>query len=332
VSVSTVSKVRNGGTDVAPATRARVAALLRERGHQVVSAGGFGVVDMLIGELHGPWSEELLRGAVEAGDELGISILVSTASDRAAYARRLDRMAARGTAGVLSVLREPSAADLRRLARANIPLVLIDPPREPAAHLQSAGIRSVGTTNWQGGLIATRHLIELGHRRIAVLSGLEGLWSSQARVEGYRAALAEAGLAPDERLVCRGDLTPGGVREVTVALLDQPDPPTAIVAGNDAQAFGVLQALGERGLRAPRDLSVIGFDDVPIATWSSPPLTTVRQPLAAMAGTALRLLLSGSSEPHHIELATSLVIRQTTGPAPAGPVSPGRAGRPAERR
>jgi DNA-binding LacI/PurR family transcriptional regulator len=310
VSVSTVSKVRSGGTDVAPATRARVAALLRQHGHQVVvSAGGFGVVDMLIGALNGPWSEELLRGAVEAADDLGVSVLVNTATDPAAYTRWLDRVTARGTSGVLSVLREPSAADLRRLSRAKIPLVLIDPPREP-----TAGIRSVGTTNWQGGLSATRHLIELGHRRIAVICGLPDLWSSQARLEGYRAALAEAGLTADERLVCRGKLSPEGARDVTAALLDLPDPPTAVVAGNDGQAFGVLQALGERGLHAPRDLSVIGFDDVPIATWASPQLTTIRQPLAAMAGTALRLLLSGAREPHHVELATTLVVRQSTGP------------------
>jgi DNA-binding LacI/PurR family transcriptional regulator len=327
VSVSTVSKVRNGGTDVAPATRARVAALLRQHGHQVVPAGGFGVVDMLIGDLHGPWSEELLRGAVEAGDELGISILVTTTDDQAAYGRWLDRVATRSTSGVLSVLREPSAADLGKLADAKIPLVLIDPPREPAEHIQSRGIRSVGTTNWQGGLTATRHLIELGHRRIGVISGWEDLWSSRARLGGYRAALAEAGLPADERLVYRGHLTPDGARDAAAALLNLPEPPTAVVAGNDAQAFGVLQALGERGLRAPDDLSVIGFDDVPIASWASPPLTTIRQPLAAMAATALRLLLSGSDEPHHIELATSLVVRQST-----GPVNLGRPGRRAERR
>jgi DNA-binding LacI/PurR family transcriptional regulator len=90
------------------------------------------------------------------------------------------------------------------------------------------------------------------------------------------------------------------------------------VAGNDSQAFGVLQALGERGLRAPDDLSVIGFDDVPVATWATPALTTIRQPLAAMAATAFRMLHAqppiGRREPHHVELATSLVVRESTGP------------------
>jgi DNA-binding LacI/PurR family transcriptional regulator len=90
------------------------------------------------------------------------------------------------------------------------------------------------------------------------------------------------------------------------------------VAGNDPQAFGVLQALGERGLRAPGDLSVVGFDDVPVASWATPALTTVRQPLAAMAATAFRMLRARPSagQPHHIELATTLVIRESTGPPP----------------
>ena len=105
-------------------------------------------------------------------------------------------------------------------------------------------------------------------------------------------------------------------------LLDLPEPPTGIVAGNDSQAFGVLQALAERGLRAPADLSVIGFDDVPVASWATPALTTIRQPLAAMAATAFRMLHAGAAsgaagradEPQHIELATTLVIRDSTAP------------------
>ncbi|MGI8448497.1 MAG: LacI family DNA-binding transcriptional regulator, partial [Streptosporangiaceae bacterium] len=179
------------------------------------------------------------------------------------------------------------------------------------------------TTNWQGCLTATRHLIELGRRRISIVGGPEHLWSSRALLAGYRAALEAAGLDTPGDLVRRDHFCAEGGRRQARELLALPQPPTAIVAGNDAQAFGVLQALGERGLRAPEDLSVVGFDDVPVASWATPALTTVRQPLAAMAATAFRMLrapgtgipgASGAGEPHHIELATTLVIRESTGP------------------
>jgi DNA-binding LacI/PurR family transcriptional regulator len=313
VSVSAVSKVLNGRTDVAAGTRARITRLLHQHGYQVASRLGLVVVDLLIGSLHSPWAEELIRGAVEAAVEAGASVIVTTADSPDEFTRWLDRAAARGTGGALCVLHLPRSHELQRLAAARIPLVVIDPPEEPGE-----GIRSVGTTNWQGGVTATRHLIELGHRRIGSIGGPGELWSSRARLAGYRAALLAAGLAVDEALICRDRFTvPGGKRQAR-QLLSLPEPPTAIVAGNDSQAFGVLQALGERGLRAPDDMSVVGFDDVPVATWATPALTTVRQPLAAMAATAFRMLrphaTTGAAEPHHIELATTLVIRDSTGP------------------
>jgi DNA-binding LacI/PurR family transcriptional regulator len=315
VSVSAVSKVLNGRTDVAAGTRERIARLLRQHGYQVASRLGFGVVDLLIGSLHSPWAEELIRGAVEAAVETGTSVIVTTADSHDEFTGWLDRVTARGTGGALCVLHLPRSHELQRLAAARIPLVVIDPPEEPGE-----GIRSVGTTNWQGGMTATRHLIELGHRRIGVIGGPEELWSGRARLDGYRAALLAAGLPVDESLVLRDRFTVPGGRTQARRLLDRPEPPTAIVAGNDSQAFGVLQALGERGLRAPGDMSVIGFDDVPVATWATPALTTVRQPLAAMAATAFRMLRShataGAAEPHHVELATTLVVRESTAPPP----------------
>ena len=190
VSVSAVSKVLNGRTDVAAGTRARIAALLRRDGYQVASRLGFGVVDLLIATLHTPWAEELLRGTVQAADEAGASVVVSTVDSPGGFTAWLNRATARGTDGALTVLNLPDSSELQRLAAARIPLVVIDPPEEPGA-----GIRSVGTTNWQGCLTATRHLIELGHRRIAIIGGPEHLWSSRARLAGYRAALEAAGLA-----------------------------------------------------------------------------------------------------------------------------------------
>ncbi|HZC63142.1 MAG TPA: substrate-binding domain-containing protein [Streptosporangiaceae bacterium] len=313
VSVSAVSKVLNGRTDVAAGTRSRIAALLRRDGYQVASRLGFGVVDLLIATLHTPWAEELLRGTVQAADEAGTSVVVSTVDSPGGFTAWLDRATARGTDGALLVLHLPDSSELQGLAAARIPLVVIDPPEEPGP-----GIRSVGTTNWQGCLTATRHLIELGHRRIAIIGGPEHLWSSRARLAGYRAALEAAGLPTAGELIRRDDFCTEGGRRQARELLAMAQPPTAIVAGNDPQAFGVLQALGERGLRAPGDLSVVGFDDVPVASWATPALTTVRQPLAAMAATAFRMLHGrpGAGEPHHIELATTLVIRESTGPPP----------------
>ena len=325
VSVSTVSKVLNGRTDVAPQTRDRLGRILRTHGYQVAPRSGIGVVDLLIGQLGGLWSDELIRGAVTAAAETEISVIVSPVGSASEFARWLKIATARGTLGALSVLYLPDRATLRRMAEASLPLVVIDPPAEPGGE-----VRSVGTTNWQGGLSATRHLIELGHRRIAAIGGPDHLWSCRARLDGYRSALRRADLPVDENMVRCDELTAQAGLRRAGQLLDLTDAPTAIVAANDAQAFGVLQAIAERGLRSPDDVSVTGFDDVQIATWATPPLTTVRQPLAAMAATAVWMLTSSAAprdpgpphepaaaravQPRHLELETTLVVRGSTAP------------------
>lgn len=315
VSVSTVSKVLNGRTDVAPETRERVGRILRRHGYRVAPRSAMGVVDLLIGDLGSPWADELVRGAVTAAAETEISVIVSRVTSAAEFAGWLKLAVPRGTLGALSVLYQPGDPTLREMAAAHVPLVIIDPPSEPGGQ-----VRSVGTTNWQGGMSATRHLISLGHRRIGAIGGPDGLWSCRTRLDGYRSALLRAGLTVSEDLVRRDDLSASGGRRQAATLLGMADPPTAIVAGNDAQAFGVLQALAARGLRAPQDVSVTGFDDVPVATWATPPLTTVRQPLAAMAATAFWMLTRPAGEteagvsPRHAELETTLVIRASTAP------------------
>ena len=318
VSVSTVSKVLNGRTDVAPGTRERISRILRLHGYQVAPRSGIGLVDLLIGGLGGMWAEELIRGAVATAAETEISIIVSRVASAEEFARWLKIATTRGTLGALSVLYLPDSATLRKLADAHIPLVVIDPPDEPGGE-----VRSVGTTNWQGGLAATRHLIELGHRRIAAIGGPDNLWSCRARLDGYRSALRRADLPVDEDLVRCDELTADAGLRRARELLALAAAPTAIVAANDAQAFGVLQAIAERGLRSPGDVSVTGFDDLPIATWATPPLTTVRQPLAAMAATAFWMLTSGAPpdsaaerevQPRHLELETTLVTRRSTAP------------------
>jgi LacI family transcriptional regulator len=318
VSVSTVSKVLNGRTDVAPGTRERVGRVLRQQGYRVAAGSGARVVDLLIGGLGSLWADEVILGAVTAAAETGSSLVVSRFTSQEEFTRQLGSVLARGTAGAVSVLHVPAEAVLRRLADEHVPFVVIDPPAEP----DGASVLSVGTTNFQGGLAAARHLIELGHRRIAAIGGPDRLWSSRTRLDGYRSALRRAGLPVDEGLVRTGRLCVEDGFSQAKSLLGMSDPPTAIVAANDAQAFGVLQALAALGLRAPGDVSVTGFDDLPVATWSAPPLTTVRQPLAAMAASAFWMLArpadSGPAgeamRPRHMELETTLVIRDSTAP------------------
>lgn len=200
-----------------------------------------------------------------------------------------------------------------RLREEDIPLVVIDPVNLPEPDLPG-----VGAANWGGGSAATDHLIECGHTRIAAIGGPVGYPCSHARLDGYRSALERAGLKYDTELVRHGDFQYEGGFLRAGSLLDLAHPPTAIFAGSDQQAFGVYEAARKRGLRVPQDLSVVGFDDLPVSQWSSPPLTTVRQPLgeigrvaAEMLGTLIEGLTLSSRQR---ELATELVVRASTAP------------------
>jgi LacI family transcriptional regulator len=205
---------------------------------------------------------------------------------------------------------------LRALARARLPLVVIDPSTMPRAR-----VVSVGSTNFAGGLAAAHHLLSLGHRRIAYVGGPATAAPNQARMHGYRAALETTGVPVPDEYVRSGRFRYQDGMVAATALLDLPEPPTAIFAGSDETAAGVLEAARGRGLRVPEDLSVVGFDDTPIARFASPPLTTVRQPLREMGGAALRTVLGMAAgekpESHHVELATELVVRHSTTRYPA---------------
>jgi LacI family transcriptional regulator len=193
--------------------------------------------------------------------------------------------------------------------------VVVDP-----LDLPQTTVTSVGSTNFLGGLAATRHLLELGHRRIAYLGGPAAATCNQARMNGYRGAMEAAGMPIPEGYVRTGQFHHRDGLEEGAALLDLPERPTAVFAGSDETALGVIEAARLRGLRVPDDLSLVGFDDTPVARFASPPLTTVRQPLreigAVALRTALRLADGEKVDSHHVELATELVVRRTTAPPP----------------
>ena len=189
-------------------------------------------------------------------------------------------------------------------------------------NLPDPALPSVGATNWAGGIAATEHLIGAGHRRIGAITGPQSYICSRARADGYRSALEQAGLPIDPALLRHGDFQHEGGFRRGGELLDLADPATAIFAGSDQQALGVYEAARQRGLRVPQDLSVVGFDDLPAARWVSPPLTTVRQPLADMGRVAAEMLgdlITGTPlRSQRVELSTELVIRDSTAGPPAG--------------
>jgi LacI family transcriptional regulator len=220
-------------------------------------------------------------------------------------------LAAAGRQAVITVVNDLSAGHMYALARAHLPLVVIDPSTVPRARLAS-----VGSTNFAGGFAAAQHLLSLGHRRIAYIGGHPAAAHNQARMHGYRAAL-EAQSAPiPEGYVRFGQFLYRDGLAGAAALLDLTEPPTAVFAGSDETAVGVIETARARGLRVPEDLSVVGFDDTQVARFASPPLTTVRQPLRDMGRialrTALRLAAGEKLDSHHVELATELVVRQST--------------------
>jgi DNA-binding LacI/PurR family transcriptional regulator len=310
VSVPTVSKVVNGRADVAPQTRARVERLLREHGYQRRSAGRDGrgaLLDVVFNELESPWAMEIIKGVEEVARENGLGVVLSAQEGPGALGRSwVDAVASRRSAGLILVVSELSREQIARLDARGIPFVVVDPAGEP-----TPGVPSVGATNWNGGLAASRHLIELGHTRIGMIGGPPTMLCSRARVDGYRAALETAGVPVDDALIRWGTFHIEAGYEQGRALLTLPEPPTAIFAGSDIQAFGVYEAARLLNVEIPRQLSVIGFDDLPMARWVGPPLTTIRQPLTEMAATAARLVL-GQGEDQRVELATTLVRRQST--------------------
>jgi LacI family transcriptional regulator len=326
VSTATASKVLNHRPDVAEATRRRVEAALREHGYEPTTGprgpGADQVVSLVFDTLENTYSTQVLRGVIAAAQEMEMAIAVEelcpvdTVRDDDPGVRITPawiRAAARHRRfGVLAVTTALKPAQVQTFKRANLPLVAIDPPN-------SDGIMvSVASTNFTGGAQAASHLVELGHHRIGLACGPADSVTSRERNHGYRSALELAGIVPDETLMLYGAFTYESGVAMGLELLGRKEPPTAIFAANDLTALGVLEAARQAGLQVPRDLSVVGFDDTPAALWSAPPLTTVRQNMTGLGRVALRTLvqLAEGQEPvsHRIELATSLVRRQSTAP------------------
>lgn len=315
VSTATVSKAVNGRYGVAADTAEMVRRVADELGYgsslgaSSMRSGRTGVVGVFVAAFE-PWATEVLKGVGVGLQSTPYDLLAysgSYQSDHDGWERRsLSRLSGTLVDGAIVVA--PSTTDLR----VSVPVVAIDPSKGPA------GLPTVEADSFGGARMAVRRLLELGHRRIGFVSGRPDLRSAALREAGYRRALEDAGLPFDPALVRMGAYEQRASREAASALLDLPEPPTAIFAGNDLSALATLQAARVRGVDVPADLSVIGFDDVPEAARSDPPLTTVQQAMQRMGAAAAAMLLDllDGREPQegHQVLGTRLVERQTTAP------------------
>jgi LacI family transcriptional regulator len=321
VSIATVSRVLNGRTNVADGTRRRVQAAVeqlsvpaprsRPGGTKRSDAPVFVRCPYELTDYFGP----IVSAVAETLRLHGREMLLD-AGGAGYHDDALRRLPFRhDTSGAVLILPPETASDLDMLRDALVPFVVIDPrvrlPKD---------VMSVSAANFSGARQATGLLTHLGHRHIGVISVAPALVAGDARLAGHRSALADVGELVDPGLIRYGEPVVSTGERAGAELLELPHRPTAIVCFNDKVAVGVMHAAARHGLRVPEDVSVVGFDDIDVARATAPELTTVRQPLqemGRMAVTSLMRVLDGhDAEALHIELATELVTRGTTGPVP----------------
>ena len=322
LSIATISRVINGGGNVASDTRERVRQVVERLGDRAPSprrrpharttrpsvfvrcpyllTDYFGYIVTSIAETLALHGQSLL---LDAGDAVVKSAVVRELPHRSdAY-------------GAVLILPPEPRADLEALVARKYPLVVVDP-----RITVPAGCVSISAAHFSGARAVTRHLIELGHRRIGVITGPPYWHTRDDRVGGHLAALAEAGVLGDPSLMRYGEPAAKTGVWAGAELLGLRPRPTAVVCFNDKVAVGVLQTAAARGLRVPEDLSVTGFDDIDVSRAATPRLTTVRQPLQEMGRTAVTMLMrqldGHAHETLSMELETRLVVRESTGPAP----------------
>jgi LacI family transcriptional regulator len=317
VSIATVSRVLNSQGNVAAETRALVERVMAgldgpgpypRGGPRPIAGSVFVRCPYVLTDYFG-----LIVSSVAETLELHGRTVILHAGEAVQATPVLTTLpASAGLAGAVLVLPPEPAADLAALQSRRFPYVVVDPRLPPPRDLVA-----VSAAHAAGARSLTAHLTGLGHRRIGVIAGPDEWLASDARLAGHAAALADAGVLADPGLVRHVEPTIGWGRWAAGELLDSPDRPTALVGFNDKAAVGALQAAAERGLRVPGDLSVAGFDDIDLSRAATPPLTTVRQPLQEMGRMAvtllMRLLERHRLEALHVELATELVVRDSTG-------------------
>lgn len=319
VSIATVSRVSNGTAPVGPRTAARVRAAMERLGYSPHAlARGLAsrrshTLGLLITDILTPYFPDIVRGAQEAAEAAGYVVLLGDASVHTASEDLLvKRLLERRVDGLIVASSRTTDEYARQLRSEDVPVVCINGPLGQFPH-------AVQIDQRQGARLAVDHLAELGHRRIAHITGPTGVPTRAERLAAFRAALRDRGIAYDPSLVATNVSTIDQSRSASAQLLALADPPTAIFAYNDRLAVGSYQAIRAAGLVIGRDVSVVGFDDIPMTEWLDPPLTSVRQPRRDMGRTAVDILLKAlrrEPAPDLVVVQPTLVVRGSTGRAP----------------
>jgi LacI family transcriptional regulator len=323
VSVATVSRVLNGKGPVRAATRDRVLAAVASLGYvphsaaRSLSTRRTGAIGVLLPDMHGEFFSELVRGLDLAARAAGYHLLVSGSHSDPVEARDVLQALHGRVDGLVLMTAGMAGTWLPRGALARVPVVLLNDDGEGAGH------ESLRIDNRLGARLAVEHLIGLGHREIAMIAGPPANSDARERLQGYREALRARGIDPQAKLELPGDFTEEGGAAAGAALAGMLPMPTAVFAANDATAIGCLAALRERGVRVPEDLSLVGFDDIPIARYLSPALTTVHVPIAELGRRAMSRLLDLIAHGHgapvdHAVIAPSLAIRASAAESARG--------------
>jgi LacI family transcriptional regulator len=322
VSIATVSRVLNDRNHVAPHTRDLVQRAMKQLGvhapgpRTATNRPAQAPVYLRCPYLLTDYFGLIVSSIAETLDLHGRELLLN-AGEATQPAARLSTLASRlNIGGAIFVLPPEPGEQLVALRARRFPFVVVD-PRTPMPR----DIAAVSAAHFAGARSVTRHLVELGHRRIGVIAGPQNWLASDARLAGHASALAEVGVLPDPALVRPTEPTALRGHAAAGELLDRPRRPTALIGFNDKAAVGAMAAAAERGLRIPDDLSIAGFDDIDLAQATSPMLTTVRQPVQEMGRIAvsllIRLLERQRLDALHIELATELIVRGSTGSVPS---------------
>jgi LacI family transcriptional regulator len=318
VSSTTVSHVINNTRFVSEEVRQRVQAAMDEIGYRPnelarsLRRGETKTLGLILPDSANPFFAEIGRSIEKAAFAQGYNvILCNTDGDFDRERTYVDVLLKKQVDGLVFVATGERSDSLSQILKLKVPIVVVD------RDLPDVQLDTVLSDNYQGGYLATQYLINLGHRRIACISGPSHLTPSALRVTGYKQALLNANIPIDDRLILRGDFHPQSGWQATLELLALPDKPTAIFACNDLMAIGVLRAAAECGVQVPKELGVMGYDDIELSSYTTPALSTVRQPKVEIGQTAVRMLLERIQNkeipPRRELLSATVIVRGTCG-------------------